>query len=115
MRCPLCPGAVAKLKPNNQAGKFHEKFNCKACGFPIGSVKEFYSCHACKGYNLCVNCKVCRKGHPLTKVYSLAEMGPGCYKKNEYYCDEFSGHVKVENYVYHCRPCGFDLCDKCCI
>ena len=114
MRCPICPENTAtKFKLTTQVTKHTAKFNCKSCGFPLNDTKEFSSCQNCKDYTLCINCKVCSKGHPLCKIYNLSEMGGGCYKNNEYYCNECSAHVKNFEFVWHCRACSYDLCNNC--
>jgi hypothetical protein len=113
MQCPNCSGK----KPLNFQRKdpsFDGPFpSCKQCGALVSRV-GFFQCATCK-FVLCQNCKICRKNHLLQKVFDLSSFGYPNYKTNNYCCDG-CGSIRVnfkEIGVYHCRPCRFDLCDKC--
>ena len=62
MHCINCK-KYTLVKTSNTGQMGNTGSFCKMCGFPVTNAKEFYLCTECKGYCLCINCKVCKKGH----------------------------------------------------
>ena len=114
MFCPSCQNSKIKaITPKTIELTGNNKLHCKQCGFPVNNTNTFYGCTNCKNYYLCVNCKVCPKSHLLNKVYNLTICGSGSYKDNYFWCDVCSKETKTFNWVWHCKPCQYDICETC--
>lgn len=87
---------------------------CNTCGLAMKDAGlEYYSCIKCKNFRMCLDCKVCNRGHYLTRVFHLNLLNIGY--NSGYGCDICAKNFKSfnDNGVWHCAPCNFDVCSKC--
>ena len=114
MQCPSCQTAL-NYKILKKPEISPTKSTCAGCGVPIFSrIGGYYQCLNCKVTTLCSNCKLCPKGHFLSRVYFLNDKGPNLYSQNKFSCDVC--HVSQTNPkkgVLHCNECEFDICEFC--
>ena len=91
-----------------------ESKQCNTCGIFIKKAGESYrSCNTCKDFNMCMECKICYRGHYLSRVYHINTLNIGY--SNGYNCDLCHKTFKFfsDLGVWHCAPCSFDVCPSC--
>ena len=72
---------------------------CGICG------KKGHNRRTCPGINQCDHCE-----KDLDYVTKIDDVG---YKNNTYGCDLCEKNKKIDQGVWHCQNCEFDVCEEC--